>query len=180
MPNTPSGTRICPILMPVSIWRSPVISPIGSGMAASCSQPCATCSSMRSPTRRRTPVSLSGRARTGGSHLAGKCGSRRAAVCGTRRGWRARGRWSFLERSCGNVDGCGMMVESKKKAVRIARPGKWERWTRLPTAAQPASGSEGLFRALENLGSAIGEHPCREGECRVQPGSQGAGVTTTR
>jgi hypothetical protein len=42
MPNTPSGTRIWPTLMPLGRRLTPVISPTGSGMAASCSQPSAT------------------------------------------------------------------------------------------------------------------------------------------
>ena len=46
MPNTPSGTRIWPTLMPLGRWRRFVISPIGSGIAAICSQPSATVSMM--------------------------------------------------------------------------------------------------------------------------------------
>ena len=46
MPNTPSGTRMWPTLMPLGRRLRPVISPTGSGMAAICSQPCATVSMM--------------------------------------------------------------------------------------------------------------------------------------
>ena len=38
---------------------------------------------------------------------------------------------------------------------------------RLPTAAQPASGSKGLSRASGNLGSAIDEHPCLDRQHRI-------------
>ena len=52
------------------------------------------------------------------------------------------------------------------------RHGRRERsGARLPTAASPASGSKGLFHALENLGSAIGEHPCLAEENQVLDGS---------
>ncbi len=44
MPNTPSGTRMRPTLMPLG-WRfTSLISPTGSGIAAICSQPSATVS----------------------------------------------------------------------------------------------------------------------------------------
>jgi hypothetical protein len=56
MPNTPSGTRICPTLMPVGRRFTPVISPIGSGMAASCSQPSATVSRTFGVRRRRSTI----------------------------------------------------------------------------------------------------------------------------
>jgi hypothetical protein len=39
MPNTPMGTRIWPTRMPLGCCFMPMISPITSGMAASCSQP---------------------------------------------------------------------------------------------------------------------------------------------
>jgi hypothetical protein len=39
MPNTPSGTRIWPTRMPLGCCLRPLISPISSGIAASCSQP---------------------------------------------------------------------------------------------------------------------------------------------
>ena len=41
MPKTPMGTRIWPTRIPLGCWRMPRISPITSGMAASCSQPSA-------------------------------------------------------------------------------------------------------------------------------------------
>ena len=46
MPKTPIGTRICPTRMPLGCCFMPIISPITSGMAASCSQPWATVSMM--------------------------------------------------------------------------------------------------------------------------------------
>ncbi len=54
MPNTPSGTRIWPTAMPLGRRRRVVISPIGSGIAASCSQPSATVSITLSVRRRRS------------------------------------------------------------------------------------------------------------------------------
>ena len=45
MPNTPIGTRICPTRMPLGCCFMPMISPITSGIAASCSQPWAQVSS---------------------------------------------------------------------------------------------------------------------------------------
>ena len=42
--NTPMGTRIWPTRMPLGCWRMPIISPMMSGMVASCSQPVATVS----------------------------------------------------------------------------------------------------------------------------------------
>ena len=45
MPKTPIGTRICPTRMPLGCCFMPMISPITSGMAASCSQPSAQVSS---------------------------------------------------------------------------------------------------------------------------------------
>ena len=45
MPNTPIGTRICPTRMPLGCCFMPMISPITSAMAASCSQPWAQVSS---------------------------------------------------------------------------------------------------------------------------------------
>ena len=44
MPKTPSGTRMRPTLMPLGRRCTPLISPTGSGIAASCSQPSATVS----------------------------------------------------------------------------------------------------------------------------------------
>jgi hypothetical protein len=44
MPNTPSGTRMRPTWMPLGRRFISVISPTGSGIAASCSQPSATVS----------------------------------------------------------------------------------------------------------------------------------------
>jgi hypothetical protein len=60
MPNTPSGTRICPTLMPLGRRLTPVISPTGSGIAAICSQPSATVSMIAGVSFRR---STSGAAR---------------------------------------------------------------------------------------------------------------------
>ena len=54
MPNTPIGTRIWPTRMPLGCWRKPVISPISSGMAASCSQPWAQVSSTLGPSLSRS------------------------------------------------------------------------------------------------------------------------------
>jgi hypothetical protein len=45
MPNTPIGTRIWPTRMPLGCCFMPMISPITSGIAASCSQPWAQVSS---------------------------------------------------------------------------------------------------------------------------------------
>ena len=60
MPKTPMGTRICPTRMPLGCWRRPVISPMISGIAASCSQPWAQVSSTLGVRRKR---STSGAAR---------------------------------------------------------------------------------------------------------------------
>jgi len=54
MPNTPSGTRIWPTLMPLGRRFRPVISPIGSAIAASCTQPSATVSMMAGVSCRRS------------------------------------------------------------------------------------------------------------------------------
>ncbi len=56
MPNTPSGTRICPTLMPEGRRFTFVISPTGSGIAAICSQPSATVSITLSVRRRRSTI----------------------------------------------------------------------------------------------------------------------------
>ena len=56
MPNTPSGTRIWPTLMPLGRRRRWVISPIGSGMAAICSQPSATVSMIFGVSFRRSTI----------------------------------------------------------------------------------------------------------------------------
>ena len=56
MPNTPIGTRIWPTRMPLGCWRRPLISPITSGMAASCSQPSAQVSSTLGVSFRRSTI----------------------------------------------------------------------------------------------------------------------------
>ena len=56
MPNTPMGTRIWPTRMPLGCCFMPVMSPITSGMAASCSQPCAQVSSTLGLRRKRSTM----------------------------------------------------------------------------------------------------------------------------
>src|SRR5438105_10843802 len=56
MPKTPSGTRIWPTEMPLGRWRRLTISPIGSGIAAICSQPSATVSMIFGVSLRRSTI----------------------------------------------------------------------------------------------------------------------------
>jgi hypothetical protein len=56
MPNTPIGTRIWPTRMPLGCCFMPMISPITSGMAASCSQPWAQVSSTLGVSLRRSTI----------------------------------------------------------------------------------------------------------------------------
>ena len=56
MPNTPIGTRICPTRMPLGCCFMPMISPITSGMAASCSQPWAQVSMILEVSLRRSTI----------------------------------------------------------------------------------------------------------------------------
>jgi len=72
--------------------------------------------------------------------------------------------------------GCGNGGKEKGRAQE-ARPVEEEWRARLPTAAQPASGSKGLSRASGNLGSAIDEHPCLERQ--HPPRDAGCQVTQT-
>ena len=84
MPNTPSGTRIRPTWMPLGRLRRSVISPIGSGIAAICSQPWATVSRPESVSFRR---STSGAARPAASAAAM---SSAFAACSARASARSR------------------------------------------------------------------------------------------
>ena len=56
MPNTPMGTRIWPTRMPLGCCFMPMISPITSGICASCSQPWAQVSSTLGVRRRRSTM----------------------------------------------------------------------------------------------------------------------------
>ena len=56
MPNTPMGTRICPTRIPLGCCFNPMISPITSGIAASCSRPNAQVSSTLGVSLRRSTM----------------------------------------------------------------------------------------------------------------------------
>ena len=75
MPNTPIGTRIWPTRMPLGCWRKPVISPMISGIAASCSQPRAQVSNTSGPSLSR---STSGAAKPA---AAARCRSLALSAC---------------------------------------------------------------------------------------------------
>ena len=75
MPNTPMGTRIWPTRMPLGCCCKAEISPITSGMAASCSQPWAQVSSTDGVRRRRSTMGSDSPATTA------RCRSRALASC---------------------------------------------------------------------------------------------------
>ena len=74
MPKTPIGTRICPTRMPLGCCFMPMISPITSGIAASCSQPWAQVSiALASSFRRSISGAASPAARARSRSLAFSC-----------------------------------------------------------------------------------------------------------
>ena len=84
MPNTPSGTRIWPTLMPLGRRLTLLISPTGSAMVAICSQPRATVSMTLGPSFRRSTIA------SARPLLRAACRSSSLAACSSGTAWRSR------------------------------------------------------------------------------------------
>ena len=91
MPNTPIGTRIWPTRMPLGCCFMPMISPIMSGMAASCSQPSATVSMTLGVSLRRSTIGAARPAAVARSQVLGVVRLQRAGLGAQQRGQSAQG-----------------------------------------------------------------------------------------
>ncbi len=148
--NTPIGTRIWPTRMPLGCCTMPLIWPITSGMAASCSHPRATVSMALGVSRSRSTI--------GADRPAAPARSRSIALAACSTGTQARNKVASVRRQ---VLRCAASARAiAPDAARACRPSVWQVWA-MVTAFMAAFSHAIVPRRPGTAPSPAGAAPAR-------------------